>query len=155
MTTTKRWIVRSSGFPFATPGDPIGTVTADDRDVARRLAAEVYGPKVVVEPETDTLAADPFPYKNPLKDQAAALVHASRAMRGMTAIEVQMARAVGVLKVGSSSKQYRGTIRRLHAETFKPQPQISDDLATLLRAIVQATASQLPRELVESVGGGS
>lgn len=153
MNATRRWVVLRDGFPFSGPGAPIGTVTADDRDVARKLAAEVYGPKVLVEPEADPIATDPFPYKNPLKDQAAALVHAPTAMRRMTAIEVQMARACGVVRCPPA--RYKGTIRRLHAESFKPAPEISDDLAAKLRAIVQSMATLLPREILESVGGGS
>lgn len=155
LTSARRWIVRRSGFPFTIPGDPIGSVQASDRDVARQLAVDVYGPKVTVEPENalSPAEADPFPYLNPLKGAAAALAHASTAMRRMTAIEVQMARAVGVLRFPPA--QFKGTIRRLHAESFKSAPEISDDLAKKLRSIVQATAKDLPRELMESVGGGS
>lgn len=152
MNTSTRWIVRASRFPFAVPGEVVGTVSANDRDRAKQLAAAVYGQAVVVERETPADVVDPFPYKNPLKDQVAALAHASTAMRRMTAIEVQMARAVGVVKY---SGQHKGTIRRLHAESFKLAPEISDDLAKKLRAIVQSLRGQLSAELLESVGGGS
>lgn len=153
----KRWSVRPSGFPFGVPGQPIGSVIADDSRKALEVATAIFGNRVIVEPEGSAppAEADPFPYKNPLKDTAAALVHAPRALRGMTSIEIQMARAVGVLRVGAMPKQWRGTARRLHAETFKPQPQISEDLAKLLRVIVQSTSSHLPPEIVESVGGAA
>lgn len=153
MSISKRWLVRPSGFPFASPGQAFATVEAETHRLAEQLAKAVYGPKVVVEPESAlTDKADPFPYRNPLLDRAAELVHAPTALRRMTSIEIQMARSVGVLRFAVQPKRYRGTIKRLHAETFKPAPQISEDLAKLLRAIVHGLEAELPRELIESVG---
>lgn len=141
MNTTNRWVVRPSGFPFNSPGQPIGSVVADERREAEQLAQQVFGRQVVVEPERETDSA---------AFEAEALQ--SRAMRIMTPIEIQMARAVGVVKY---SGQHKGTIKRLHAETFKKSPEISEELAKKLRAIVHALRAQLPPELIESVGGGA
>lgn len=139
MNTTRRWIIRPSGFPFNTPGNPIGTVLAEDRREAIDLAEQVFGRQITVETEHASSAA---------AYELQALQ--SRAMRIMTPIEIQMARAVGVVKY---SGQHKGTIRRLHAETYKATPEISDELAVKLRAIVHTLRGQLPADLLESVGG--
>jgi hypothetical protein len=51
--------------------------------------------------------------------------------------------------------KFKGTIRRLHAESFKPAAgdlgRAGDEAA---RTIVRGMSAQLPRELMESVGGG-
>lgn len=50
------WLVRRSGFPFTTHGQPLGTVQAATRDKARELAELEYGGRVTVEPERPTNA---------------------------------------------------------------------------------------------------
>jgi hypothetical protein len=144
-----RWIIRRSGFPFSSTGGQLGTCLADTKSAAERLAAAVFGGHTMVERETDPFEADPFPYHNPAKDQAAELLTSPRAMRIMTPIEVQMARALGCARVAGPA---RGTVRRLHAESFKPTPEISDQLAAKLRQLVHQHRGQLPAELVESIG---
>jgi hypothetical protein len=149
-STPPRWIIRKSGFPFtANAGKTLGTVLAETKSAAHRLAREVFGGNPMVDLETDPADADPFPYKNPLKDQAAELALAPRQMRIMTSIEIQMARALGVARIKGPA---RGTVRRLHAESFKPAPEISDELAAKLKLLVRQHASQLPAEILESVG---
>lgn len=48
------WLVRRSGFPFTTHGQPLGTVEAITRDAARALAEREHGGRVTVEPERPT-----------------------------------------------------------------------------------------------------
>lgn len=149
-TTTLRWVIRKSGFPFALPGAVIGSVLSDDRGEAITLAQGVFGKAIIVEREKDPSEVDPFPYRNELKDRAEELLASPRAMRIMTPIEIQMARALGCLRVSGPA---RSTIRRLHAESYRPTPEISDQLASRLRQMVHQHRGQLPPELVESVGG--
>jgi hypothetical protein len=49
----------------------------------------------------------------------------------------------------------RGHGARLHAESFKATPEISDQLAAKLRQLVHQHRGQLPSELVESIGDTS
>jgi hypothetical protein len=145
MTTSRRWIVRPSGFPFNLPGKPLGSVLAEDRREATKLAEQIFGRQVTVESENG--GAPDGGLTNGADDAVARL--SSSAMRVMTPIEIQMARALGVLGIKGPAK---GTIRRLHAESFKSTPEISDQLASRLRQMVQQHRGQLPTELLESVG---
>lgn len=54
MTDDLRWNVRpTEGFPMAAvPGDPIGVVTARDKDEAQQKAEDLFGRAVVVERQT-------------------------------------------------------------------------------------------------------
>jgi hypothetical protein len=73
--------------------------------------------------------------------------------RSMTPAEIRMARALGAQRLTGS--RYRTTIRSLHASALSPRPQISDELASILRAGVKAFASVLPPDVVELAGGVS
>lgn len=51
---TTTWLVRRSGFPFTTHGQPLGTVDAATRDAAKDAAELEYGGRVTVEPRRPT-----------------------------------------------------------------------------------------------------
>ena len=63
-----------------------------------------------------------------------------------------MARALGCCSFPPASR-YRSAVKLLHAETFKPHPEISEELAELLRAGVRAMHGKLSSDVVELAGG--
>lgn len=143
MKTVTRWAVRPSNFPLGAPGEPVGYVDAADHTEAQAKAEDHYGRAVVVEPAR----------KHPEALNLPGQIGRSSKLRSMTQAEIDMARALGCIRALTTSR-YRSTIRRLHAESFKPAPTISSELATILRTAVRSFGAQLPSSIVELAEGG-